>query len=64
MHRPFIDWEKNKNIDKNGTIEHRISSASKKPISKRKNSKTVADKNNLTWMTPHNICIAGYVSGF
>ena len=30
MHRPVIDWKKNKNIDKKGTIEQRIFSATQK----------------------------------
>ena len=61
MHRPVIDWERNKNIDKAGTIEHRIFTATQKLIALRKKLQEVADLKNLTWMAPHNIHIAGYV---
>jgi amylosucrase len=36
MHRPLIDWKKNKNIDKRGTIEQKIFLATQKLISIRK----------------------------
>ena len=61
MHRPVIDWKKNKNIDKEGTIEHRIFSATQKLIRIRKEIAVVADHKNLNWLTPHNIHIAGYL---
>ena len=64
MHRPLIDWKKNKNIDKRGTIEQKIFLATQKLISIRKKLDVVADKKNLTWMTPHNIHIAGYLRAF
>jgi amylosucrase len=61
MHRPVIDWEKNANIDKPGTIEHIIFSSTKKLISIRKKLPVIADKKNLTWLRPHNIHIAGFL---
>lgn len=61
MHRPVINWEKNKNIDVQGTIEHRIFSSTKKLLSIRKKLDVIADLNNLTWLTPHNIHVAGYL---
>jgi len=64
MHRPVIDWKKNKNIDKKGTIEHRIFSATQKLLDIRKKLREVADKKNLTWATPHNIHVAGYLRAY
>lgn len=61
MHRPVIDWEKNKNIDAEGTIENRIFSSTQKLISIRKKLEVVADHKNLIWLTPHNIHVAGYL---
>lgn len=64
MHRPVIDWERNKNIRKKGTIEQRVFSATKKLISIRKKLAVVGDYKNLTWLTPHNIHVAGYLRTF
>jgi amylosucrase len=64
MHRPVIDWEKNKRIDITGTIENRVFSATQKLISIRKKLEVVADYKNLTWLTPHNIHVAGYLRTF
>jgi amylosucrase len=61
MHRPVIDWKKNKRIDKSGSVEERIYSGTKKLISIRKKLEVVADHNNLMWLTPHNIHVAGYL---
>ena len=61
MHRPVIDWEKNKNIDKDGSIEQKIFSATQKLIRIRKNLFAVGDYKNLVWMTSHNIHVAGYL---
>ena len=61
MHRPVIDWGKNKNIDIEGTIENRIFSSIKKLIAIRKKLPVVADVKNLTWLTPFNIHVAGYL---
>jgi len=61
MHRPLIDWNKKSNIDKPGTTEHAIFSGTQKLISIRKKLRVVADKKNLTWLTPHNVHVAGYL---
>ena len=61
MHRPVIDWQKNKKIDVEGTIEQRIFSSTQQLISIRKKIDVVADYKNLNWLTPHNIHIAGYL---
>jgi len=61
MHRPIINWEKNKNIDRVGTVEHSIFSSTRQLISIRKKLAVVADHKNLDWLTPHNIHIAGYL---
>jgi amylosucrase len=64
MHRPKIDWNKNANIHQKGTVEEQVFSATKKLISIRRNLKAIADHKNLTWMTPHNIHVAGYLRRF
>jgi amylosucrase len=61
MHRPVIDWEKNKRIDVEGTVEQRIFSGTQELIAIRKKIRVVADHKNLSWLTPHNIHIAGYL---
>ncbi len=61
MHRPIIDWQKNKNIDVEGTIENKIFSSTQKLIELRKKLSVVADYKNLIWLTPHNIHVAGYL---
>jgi amylosucrase len=64
MHRPLIDWNKNKRVDEAGTIEEKIFSATRKLIEIRKKLPVVADQKNLTWMTPHNIHVAGYLRAY
>ena len=61
MHRPVIDWEKNKKIDKEGTIEQQ--NFFSYPATDRFTKKIIAvgDHKNLTWLTPHNIHVAGYL---
>lgn len=61
MHRPLIDWKKNKKIDKEGTVEHRIFSSTQKLIAIRKQLSVIADKSNISWVTPHNIHVATYL---
>ena len=61
MHRPVMDWEKNKNINIEGTVEQRIFSGTQKLLSIRKKLTMVADYRNLTWLTPHNIHVAGFI---
>ena len=64
MHRPVIDWKKNKNIEIEGTIEQRVFSSTQKLIQIRNKLKAVGDYKNLTWLIPHNIHIAGYLRTF
>lgn len=61
MHRPLIDWKKNKKAEKEGTTEQKVFSSIKKLISIRSKLPAVADHSNLTWLTPHNIHVAGYM---
>jgi amylosucrase len=64
MHRPVIDWDKNKRIHEQGTIEHVVFQSTKKLISLRKQLDVVADHKNLTWLSPHNNHVAGYVRSY
>ena len=64
MHRPVINWEKNKNVDKEGTIECKIFSSTQKLITIRNKLKAIGDYKNLTWLIPHNIHVAGYLRTF
>jgi len=61
MHRPMIDWEKNKKIETQGTIERRIFSSTQKLLNIRKKLDVIADRKNLIWLSPHNIHVAGYL---
>jgi amylosucrase len=61
MHRPVIDWEKNKNIDAEGTTENAVFTATQRLLAIRTKLPMVADHSNLEWMTPHNIYVAGYI---
>ncbi|MES2849160.1 MAG: alpha-amylase family glycosyl hydrolase [Bacteroidota bacterium] len=61
MHRPVIDWNKNKHIDEAGTVEEKIFSGTQKLIAIRKQLPVVADYKNLTWLSPFNIHVAGYL---
>lgn len=64
MHRPIIDWEKNRRIDTNGSIEEQIFSGTQHLLSLRKKLTVVADHSNITWLTPHNAHIAAYMRDF
>ncbi len=61
MHRPVIDWAKNNNIDIDGSIEQRIFSATHLLNSIRKKLPMLADCSNLTWLSPYNIHVAGFL---
>ncbi len=61
MHRPVIDWEKNKKVYEPGTAEERIYSATRKLLKIRRKHRVVADAKNLVWLNMHNIHIAGYL---
>ncbi|MEO6638848.1 MAG: alpha-amylase family glycosyl hydrolase, partial [Ginsengibacter sp.] len=61
MHRPMINWEKNKLKVEEGTIEHSIFSGTKRLLSIRKKLPAIEDKSNLAWITPHNIHVAAFI---
>ena len=61
MHRPVIDWNKNKKINDIGTVEQKVFLATQQLIAIRKKLEVVSDYKNLTWLPPHNIHIAGYL---
>lgn len=61
MHRPQIDWGKNSRIGLAGTVEQRVFAGTQQLLLLRKRLPVVSDFKNLTWMTPHNLHIAGYL---
>ncbi len=61
MHRPLIDWRKNAKAEVEATVEQKIFSGTQKLLSIRKQLPAVADENNLTWLSPHNIHVAGFL---
>jgi len=61
MHRPVIDWEKNKKIDTPGTIQQIIFSSTQKLLQLRKKLSVITDKKNLTWLRPHNNHVTGFL---
>ena len=61
MHRPIINWEKNKRIDITGSIEQKIFAGTQQMISIRKKLAMVADYKNLTWLGAFNVHVAGYL---
>jgi amylosucrase len=64
MHRPVIDWNKNEQRNLQGSIESRIFNETKKLIQIRKALPMVRDVKNVTWMTPHNIHVAGLIRSY
>ncbi len=61
MHRPIMDWKKNELYKKQTSLEAKIFKATQKLIALRKQLEVVADYNNITWLTPHNIHVAGFM---
>ncbi len=61
MHRPLIDWEKNKRAAEKGTTENKIFSLTKKLIALRISLPVVADMKNLTWINTNNQHVAGFL---
>lgn len=61
MHRPVMDWKRNENRNKDNSFQHRIFSETQKLITIRKALPVISDTKNVTWMTPHNIHVAGFV---
>lgn len=64
MHRPLIDWNKNERIHQPGTIEYKIFQGTRLLISIRKDLFVVGDYKNLTWLTPHNVHVAGFLRSY
>ena len=60
MHRPIINWDKNKKGTKKGTLEHDVYSKTKKLIDIRKSLAPIADLKNLTWLPTLNKSIVGF----
>ncbi len=60
MHRPIINWQKNKNAAEEGTIENEIFSATQKLIGIKKKIDAFGDHKNIAWLSPHNIHVAGF----
>ena len=61
MHRPVIRWEKNDLRKVAGSVEQRIFSATQQLIRLRKSIAAFSDQKNITWLTPHNIHVAGFI---
>jgi amylosucrase len=61
MHRPLIDWDKNKKSLIEGTSEHTIFSLTKKLISIRSSLSVISDKKNITWLNTNNHAVAAYL---
>jgi len=61
MHRPPFSWEKNARIHQKGTTEETIFSATRKMLQLRRTHPVFGDLKNMTWLTPHNIHVAGYL---
>lgn len=61
MHRPIIDWEKNKLAKKKGSIEQQLFQATQQLIALRKSKEAFADYKNLTWLESHNKSVVGYI---
>ncbi len=64
MHRPLIDWLKNDKIYIPGSPEQKIFDGTKRLIALRRSNIAFSDYNNLSWLKPHNIHIAGFIRSF
>ncbi len=61
MHRPLIDWEKNKYRKIENTVEQKIFLKTQKLINVRKNISVFSDKKNITWLNVPNKKIAAFL---
>lgn len=61
MHRPVINWDKEEKLNEPGSVEKAVFTGTQQLIAIRKKLAVIADKKNLTWLTPHNIHVAGYL---
>ncbi|MEI6088086.1 MAG: alpha-amylase family glycosyl hydrolase [Bacteroidota bacterium] len=64
MHRPIINWEKEANIENPETVESKVFHATKRMIEIRKKITAFGDYKNLTWLTPYNIHVAGFIRSY
>ena len=64
MHRPIIDWNKNKRIAEHGSVENKIFHGTKKLVEIRRKLTAVGDYKNPVWLTPYDIRVAGYLRTF
>lgn len=60
MHRPLIDWERQKKVSTKGTIEYRIFQGTQRLLELRRKIPAVADLNNTRWMDCQNSQVAAY----
>jgi amylosucrase len=61
MHRPVIDWGKVRKVEIEGSIENRVFSGMKKLLQIRKQKSVFSDLSNISWLSPHNIHVAGFI---
>ncbi len=61
MHRPVIDWNKNERRKKKGTTESKIFEGTRRLLEIRRTLDAFADFKNITWITPFNKHIAGFI---
>ena len=61
MHRPLMDWKKNKQIIAEDGPQHCIYKGIQRLLTLRSQLDVVADTSNLTWLRPVNKSIAAYV---
>ena len=61
MHRPVIDWEKVNRKKVEGTVEQQIFEGTKRLLQVRKAHGLFSDLSNISWLSPHNIHVAGFV---
>ncbi len=61
LHRPIIDWKKNKNIKLKNSTEQSIFAATQKLIAIRKKLNALSDYKNITWLNVFNHHIAGHL---
>ena len=60
MHRPVIDWKRQKNVKVKGTVECRIFEGTRRLLELRRKIPAVADLRNTLWIDCHNPRVAGY----
>jgi amylosucrase len=61
MHRPVIDWDRLQRVNLPEAVEARIFSGTRQLAGLRRKLTVVSDHKNLTWLTPHNIHVAGFL---